>query len=159
MSWCWISVYVTSRRWVSFKAIPKLTNVKLLYTCLYMQSLHFNCCVLTTHIHQWHTWATGISYGDKNLGERRQSKKTSCQRRTFPFSLTWVVIEKHPWKKSSGRTSLEVRWLRLQPPNAGGPGFILGQGTRSHTMQPRVHMLQLKILHTTTKIKDPVCPN
>ena len=29
-------------------------------------------------------------------------------------------------------TSLVVQWLRLCPPNAGGPGSISGQGTRSH---------------------------
>ena len=29
-------------------------------------------------------------------------------------------------------TSLVVQWLRLQGPNAGGPGSIPGKGTRSH---------------------------
>ena len=29
-------------------------------------------------------------------------------------------------------TSLVVQWLRLQAPNAGGPGSITSQGTRSH---------------------------
>ena len=47
-------------------------------------------------------------------------------------------------------TSLEVQWLRLQPPNAGGPGSISGQGTRSHMLQP-------KMLHAATE--DPVCHN
>ncbi|TEA37689.1 hypothetical protein DBR06_SOUSAS9210004, partial [Sousa chinensis] len=28
--------------------------------------------------------------------------------------------------------SLVVQWLRLRAPNAGGPGSIPGQGTRSH---------------------------
>ncbi|TEA25694.1 hypothetical protein DBR06_SOUSAS2510124, partial [Sousa chinensis] len=28
--------------------------------------------------------------------------------------------------------SLVVQWLRLCAPNAGGPGWIPGQGTRSH---------------------------
>ena len=37
-----------------------------------------------------------------------------------------------------------VQWLKLHAPNAGGLSSILGQGTRSH-------MLQLKILHATTK--------
>ena len=32
-------------------------------------------------------------------------------------------------------TSLVVQWLRLRAPNAGGPGSILGQGTRSHMLQ------------------------
>ena len=33
--------------------------------------------------------------------------------------------------------SLVVQWLRLQAPNAGGPGLIPGQGTRSHILQLR----------------------
>ena len=45
--------------------------------------------------------------------------------------------------------SLLVQWLRLPAPNAGGPGSIPGQGTRSHMSQPRVCMLQ--ILHAPTK--------
>ncbi|TEA23034.1 hypothetical protein DBR06_SOUSAS12510026, partial [Sousa chinensis] len=28
--------------------------------------------------------------------------------------------------------SLVVQWVRLHAPNAGGPGSIPGQGTRSH---------------------------
>ena len=41
-------------------------------------------------------------------------------------------------------TSLVVQWVRLHAPNAGGPGLIPGQGTRSHMPQLRVLMLQLK---------------
>ena len=33
------------------------------------------------------------------------------------------------WKRG---TSLVAQWLRLRTPNAGGPGSIPGQGTRSH---------------------------
>ncbi|TEA34999.1 hypothetical protein DBR06_SOUSAS9710073, partial [Sousa chinensis] len=43
-------------------------------------------------------------------------------------------------------------WLRLHAPNAGGPGLIPGQGTRSRMPQPRVHMPQLKIMHAAMKI-------
>ena len=39
-----------------------------------------------------------------------------------------------------------VRWLRLHSPNAGGPGSIPGQGTRSH-------MPQLKVPHAATKTR------
>ena len=46
-------------------------------------------------------------------------------------------------------TSLVVQWLRLLIPKAGGHGSISDQGTRSHIM------LQLKILHATTKISNP----
>ncbi|TEA42750.1 hypothetical protein DBR06_SOUSAS1610279, partial [Sousa chinensis] len=37
-----------------------------------------------------------------------------------------------------------VQWLRLHTPNAGGPGSIPGQGTRSHMPQISVHMPQLR---------------
>ena len=47
-------------------------------------------------------------------------------------------------------TSLVVQWLRLHTPNAGGPGSIPGEGTRSHMLQLRVRMPQLK---------DPACGN
>ena len=33
--------------------------------------------------------------------------------------------------------SLVVQWLRLHAPNAGSPGLIPGQGTRSHMLQLR----------------------
>ena len=54
-------------------------------------------------------------------------------------------------------TSLVVQWLRLSAPNAGSPGSIPGQGTRSHMPQLRVHMPQLKVPHAATK--DPECHN
>ena len=41
-------------------------------------------------------------------------------------------------------TSLVVQWLRLRAPNAGGPGSIPGQGTRSRMLQRRSQVLQLK---------------
>ena len=53
--------------------------------------------------------------------------------------------------KASLGTSVVVQWLRLYNPCVGSPGLIPGQGTRSHMLQPRVHMLQLKIPHTTTR--------
>ena len=48
-------------------------------------------------------------------------------------------------------TSLVVQWLRLCALNAGGPGSIPGQGTRSCMSQLRPCMPQLKILHAATK--------
>ena len=47
------------------------------------------------------------------------------------------------WKVSLG-TSLLVQWPRLYSVNAGGMGSIPGQGTRSHMLYLRVHMLQLR---------------
>ena len=41
-------------------------------------------------------------------------------------------------------TFLVVQWRRLCTPNAGVPGSIPGQGTRSHLLQLRVCMSQLR---------------
>ena len=41
-------------------------------------------------------------------------------------------------------TSLVAQWLRLCAPNAGGLGSIPGQGTRSHMLQLKARMPQLK---------------
>ena len=48
-------------------------------------------------------------------------------------------------------TSLVVQWLRLCTLEAGPPGLIPGQGTRSHMPQLRVQMPHLKILHAANK--------
>ena len=48
-------------------------------------------------------------------------------------------------------TSLKVQWLGLSTPSVGALGLIPGQRTRSHMLQLRVHMQQLKILHAATK--------
>ena len=48
-------------------------------------------------------------------------------------------------------TSLVVQWIGLHAPNAGGPGSIPGQGSRSH-----MHAAT-KSLHATTK--EPECRN
>ena len=56
---------------------------------------------------------------------------------------------RHDWATEQKQV---VQWLRLHAPNAESPGSIPGQGTRSHIMQLRVHMLQLKILSAATKI-------
>ena len=44
-----------------------------------------------------------------------------------------------------------VQWLKLCTLNAGGPGSIPGQGTRSHMSELRVCRLQLKISSAITK--------
>ena len=83
--------------------------------------------------------------------------------RSVSLFLFYKCIEdtsfpKDIWKYITG-TSLVTQWLRLQALNAGRPGSIPGQGTRSHMPQLRDHMSQLKtpyaaraaILCTTTK--------
>ena len=44
-------------------------------------------------------------------------------------------------------TFLVVQWLRLRTRNAGGPGAVHGEGTRSHILQPK----KKKIPHAATK--------
>ena len=44
-----------------------------------------------------------------------------------------------------------VQWLRLCAPNAGGPGSIPGQGTRSRMLQLNISHTAMKIPHAATK--------
>ena len=53
-------------------------------------------------------------------------------------------------KKLQG-ASLVVQCLRLCTPNAGGPGLIPGQRTRS--------CMQLEISHATMNMENPACCN
>ena len=55
---------------------------------------------------------------------------------------------------SAGGTSLVVQWLGCLAANTGGLSSIPGQGTRSHVLQLRVGMTQLKTLHAATKTQD-----
>ena len=45
-----------------------------------------------------------------------------------------------------------VQWLRLYTLNAGGPSLIPGHETRSHELQLRLRVPQLKILHAEVKM-------
>ena len=47
-------------------------------------------------------------------------------------------------KKVRRGTSLVAQWVRLHTPNAGGPGSIPGQGTRSHLPQLTARSPQLE---------------
>ena len=69
-----------------------------------------------------------------------------------PFKLHDIIkiSLKEQLTTISLKTSLVVPWLQPHTPNAGGPGSIPGQGTRSR-------MPQVKILHATTK--NPACHN
>ena len=82
-------------------------------------------------------------------------QKTSSGSRTFLFqalagsptstTLNDVFTYKNAhYQQVISGTSLVVRWLRLDAPNAGDPASIPDQGTRSH-------MPQLKIPSATTK--------
>ena len=73
--------------------------------------------------------------------------------------MTGVLIRrgKLNTQRDTRGSSLVVQWLRLCAPNAGGLGSIPGQGARSHMLQLRVCMPQLKTLHAATK--DSACSN
>ena len=55
--------------------------------------------------------------------------------------------------------SLVVQWMRPCALNAKEPGSIPDEGTRSHMLQMRLNMLQLKIPHAPRKIEDPMWCN
>ena len=48
-----------------------------------------------------------------------------------------------------------VQWLRLRTPKAGSLGSIPGQRSRSHMLQQRVHIPQLKIPRAPDKNGRP----
>ena len=62
---------------------------------------------------------------------------------------------------------LAIQWLRLQAPTAGNPGLIPSQATRSHMLQLRICIPQLKrsqvlqLRPTATKREDVTkeCPS
>ena len=69
-----------------------------------------------------------------------------------PGILSWTIDNFQCLsRKSSFGTSLVAQWLRLCAPNAGVPGSIPGQGTRSH-----MHAAT-KSSHATTE--EPACCN
>ena len=73
-----------------------------------------------------------------------------------PFMLGWELIYtailEDNMRFSQIGTSLVVQWLRLRALNAGGPGSIPGQGTRSHMPQLKIPHATVKIPHTATNI-------
>ena len=88
-------------------------------------------------------------------GVHRACRQTASVR-TTEGSADRVVVGGHlgggwpvqaPLRKEAEGASLVVQGLRFCTPNAGGPGLIPGQGTRSH-------MPQLKIPHAATKSVD-----
>ena len=50
-------------------------------------------------------------------------------------------------------TSLVVQWLRFCAPNAGVPGLIPGQGTRSHILQLKTLCAATKTWHNKNNFK------
>ena len=71
-------------------------------------------------------WGMGWGW-DSPASENRRGWVT-----ILSFILNWIGSYVC-WKGGGGGTSLAVQWLGPHPPNAGTPGSIPGQGTRSPT--------------------------
>ena len=71
----------------------------------------------------------------------------------FLLSLLFliVLIKK---KKRERETSLVGQWLRLSTPNAGGPGLLPGQGTRTVHAAVKSSHASTRSSHATTKTQD-----
>ena len=67
-------------------------------------------------------------------------------------------MKKYLFKKIYEGTSLVAQWLRLQAPNAGGPGSIPGQGTRSH-MHAATKSSHAQLRSWQAATKEPKCRN
>ena len=91
------------------------------------------------------------------VGKPLETAEGSSGLTTLPTKAASNVFREHQ-KSLYVETFLVGQWLRLCAPKAAGPGSIPGQGTRSHMLQLRVRMPQLKISSAAaTKIEDPVC--
>ena len=71
----------------------------------------------------------------------------ACSRKKIKSLLDLLYVAKrnlplnNQLTKPTMGSSLVFQWLRLHRPNAGGPGWISGQVTRSHMLQLRVYTL------------------
>lgn len=105
-------------------------------------------------IFNYHKWLRKNENWTFNSKWSEQDKKQSTTYR--PKDSQELVANHFPMtayvRKGEKGTSLVVQCLGLWDPNAGGPGLIPGQGTRSH-------MMQLKILHAARNMEDFVCRN
>ena len=62
-----------------------------------------------------------------------------CFRDPHPLRMPYLYSDSVHVKISPLGTSLVVYWLRLQDPDAGGPGSVPVQGTMSHMLQLRLN--------------------
>ena len=83
----------------------------------------------------------------------REQWFSKCGPQTSTVSITWEYLENSNSKSSGAATPLEVQWLRLWVPNAGGPGSIYSQGTKSHTKQLKMPQWRVKIPWATAKMQ------
>ena len=69
--------------------------------------------------------------GQSHIFRTRKSRELNC------ILCSLEVRKSRMQEGKQCRTSLVGQWLRLHSPNAGGPGSIPDQGTRSHLPQLR----------------------
>ena len=142
---CWlISIKLgTIRKGIQIQLyLPRSGNLsyKLAFFCspsaLHALAVPPNACTNAWHI----TSTLGISVlpVDLIMGDRGSLRTIWC-------------LEEDTFKKLKSGTSLLAQGIRLCAPNAGGPGSIPGQGTRSHMCAAT------KSSHATTK--EPACCN
>ena len=107
--------------------------------------------------HHWARNAGHLHYKDTHTCTRTNEH---CNSKSCDITSGAVVSRKYSpaAKKNGAGASLVVQQLRLRTPDAGDPGSIPGQGTRSRmpqlrarVPQLRARVPQLKIPHAATK--------
>ena len=98
------------------------------------------CWAAVYGVAQSWTWLKWLSSSSKKWANPVTEFRMSLEMSSVNISKYWL------WDLPSGPVA-----RRLRASNAGGPGSITLQGTRSHMLQLRVHMPQLKILHAVIR--------
>ena len=88
--------------------------------------------------------------GEKTSQQRELMCQKAQQGLVGNCKYTRAFRVEHAQEWSGAWTSLVVQWLRFRTPNAVVCGLVSDQGARSHMLQLRVCMPELKILHATT---------
>ena len=81
---------------------------------------------------------------DAHLSQYKQQSLEEGQTWWGARKMVWLPHAQEASTKGPFMTSPAVQWLRLHAPNAGGLSSIPGQETRSHMLELRVHILQLR---------------
>ena len=107
------------------------------------------------HPRRWHLFINTLSLGSKSSPSMCSSGNIAQGKWN---RLKWVWDQNMANRDFPGAPVGETLCSQCR-----GPRFDPWWGTRSHMLQPRVHMPQLKILHATTKMEDitwdPAQPN
>ena len=137
--------------------------------CWIIHGKQASCAAHELHLNEPADSASAV--GDKGRWSQDGALASRC---LLPaVSVFWVIFKTSPTPFKVRRESiLRSCWVKGHcwgapwwssgwdcTPNAGGPGSIPGQGTRSHTAQLRVSKPQLKILCAANWKADPACHN